>query len=194
MLQLRPSGSQESDSQPLTLPGPSVPHLPSLKYLGDSVARIAGPQGPDLGAAPASLLPRGAAAGSQILGLVPREFLNRGCGTAQSWARPRPQPGSPRVALEQTQTEWARLILSTRLLSIGKEGTGGLPTFGLRKTGLRYWTPEEGGHWGPGFLVLCPGVLETYIPGPWAGGNITGSYGRRGLEVRTSSSSGRTGP
>ena len=44
---------------------------PPPSYLGDSVVLIAGPQGPGLGAAPASLLPRGAAAGSPILGRVP---------------------------------------------------------------------------------------------------------------------------
>lgn len=103
MLQLSPSGPQESDSRPLTLLGPSGPHLPLLHYLGDSVERIAGPQGPGLGAAPALLLPRGAAAGSPIFGPVPREFLKRGSGPAQSWVWPRPQFGSPRFALEQTQ-------------------------------------------------------------------------------------------
>lgn len=76
ILQLCLSGPQESDSQPLTLLGPSGPHLQPLHYLGDSVAQTAGPQGPGLGAAPASLLTRGAAAGSPILGPASREFLN----------------------------------------------------------------------------------------------------------------------
>ena len=94
------------DARPLTLDvhlRPPAPLLgaeryltsPPPSYLGDSVVLTAGPQGPGLGAAPASLLSRGAAAGSPILDRVPpRDFKRR------FWPRPvlrRAPPTSPGV-------------------------------------------------------------------------------------------------
>ena len=70
---------------------------PPPSYLGDCVVLIAGPQGPGLGAAPASLLPRGAAAGSPILDRVPPRVFKR-----RFWPRPvlgRAPPTSPGVPL-----------------------------------------------------------------------------------------------